>query len=123
MQPSCAVQFKSEGLWSKGYKALDGAMQEWAARLKLQQVRASTVSRLDFAFDFHLPLRDFAIEHFKSRAKKDVQWRNAGKLGEASFVTAIKDHYLTNPIARASEVMAELSANAAARGETAVAAE
>ncbi|MCP5073393.1 MAG: molybdopterin-dependent oxidoreductase, partial [Rhodobacteraceae bacterium] len=35
----------------------------------------------------------------------------------------VNDHYLTNPIARASEVMAELSANAAARNNTKVAAE
>ena len=46
-----------------------------------------------------------------------------GTLGEASFVNPIKDFYLTNPIARASQVMAELSANAAARANPAVAAE
>jgi NADH-quinone oxidoreductase subunit G len=45
------------------------------------------------------------------------------KLGEATFVPAIKDHYLTNPIARASAIMAELSANAAARANPKVAAE
>ena len=48
---------------------------------------------------------------------------STGKLGEASFVNPIKDFYLTNPIARASQVMAELSANAAARANPAVAAE
>jgi NADH-quinone oxidoreductase subunit G len=47
----------------------------------------------------------------------------AGKLGSATFRPAVKDFYLTNPIARASALMAELSANAKARGETAVAAE
>ncbi|MFQ5563044.1 MAG: hypothetical protein ACE5FO_05700 [Parvularculaceae bacterium] len=87
MQPSCAVQFKSVGLWSKGYQALDRTLKDWAARLKLQPVQPSTVSRLDYAFDFHLPHRDFALEHFKSRAKKDVQWRNAGKLETFSFGT------------------------------------
>ncbi len=67
-----------------------------------------------------------AVPHLKMIDQvPENEWTklDAGKLGEASFVTAIKDHYLTNPIARASEVMAELSANAAARGETAVAAE
>ncbi len=47
----------------------------------------------------------------------------AGALGKADFVPAIKDFYLTNPIARASQLMAELSANAAARGKEALAAE
>ncbi|WP_306045553.1 NADH-quinone oxidoreductase subunit NuoG [Nioella sp. MMSF_3534] len=42
---------------------------------------------------------------------------------EADFVPAVKDFYLTNPIARASAVMAELSAAAKARSEAAIAAE
>ncbi|NIY80302.1 NADH-quinone oxidoreductase subunit G [Celeribacter sp. HF31] len=44
-------------------------------------------------------------------------------LGKASFRNAVKDFYLTNPIARASVLMAELSAMAKARAETPVAAE
>jgi NADH-quinone oxidoreductase subunit G len=53
------------------------------------------------------------------------EWQavEAGGLGKADFVHAIKDFYLTNPIARASEVMAELSANAAARKSAPMAAE
>lgn len=44
-------------------------------------------------------------------------------MGDAHFVPAIRDHYLTNPIARASQVLAELSANVAARAAAPVAAE
>jgi NADH-quinone oxidoreductase subunit G len=44
-------------------------------------------------------------------------------LGKADFRNAIKDFYLTNPVARASAVMAELSAMAKARQTTAMAAE
>ena len=43
--------------------------------------------------------------------------------GKADFRTAIRDFYLTNPVARASELMAELSANARARAGSAMAAE
>jgi NADH-quinone oxidoreductase subunit G len=39
------------------------------------------------------------------------------------FVNAVKDFYLTNPIARASALMAELSASAKARREQQIAAE
>ncbi|TMM54942.1 NADH-quinone oxidoreductase subunit NuoG [Sulfitobacter sabulilitoris] len=46
-----------------------------------------------------------------------------GQLGTASFRPAITDFYLTNPIARASQLMAELSANAKARRSEALAAE
>ena len=45
------------------------------------------------------------------------------KLGKASFKAGSSEYYLTNPIARASAVMAELSANAKARQQDAVAAE
>jgi NADH-quinone oxidoreductase subunit G len=45
------------------------------------------------------------------------------KLGAGQIGHAITDFYLTNPIARASELMAELSANAKARAEQPVAAE
>ena len=47
----------------------------------------------------------------------------AGKLGNAPLQGAVADFYLTNPIARASSLMAELSALAAARGKAALAAE
>ncbi|MFU8882923.1 MAG: NADH-quinone oxidoreductase subunit NuoG [Rhodobacterales bacterium] len=47
----------------------------------------------------------------------------AADLGKADFRNAISDFYLTNPIARASQLMAELSAGAKARGQKALAAE
>ncbi len=46
-----------------------------------------------------------------------------GTLGKADFRLAIADFYLTNPIARASMLMAELSANAKARATRPLAAE
>ncbi len=46
-----------------------------------------------------------------------------GKLGKGVFESVVTDFYLTNPIARASELMAELSAMAAARAAQQVAAE
>jgi NADH-quinone oxidoreductase subunit G len=53
------------------------------------------------------------------------EWRPLPKarLGTGEFRLAIRDFYLTNPIARASELMAELSANARARAERPIAAE
>ncbi|MFN0116364.1 MAG: NADH-quinone oxidoreductase subunit NuoG [Paracoccaceae bacterium] len=47
----------------------------------------------------------------------------AGRLGSGSFRTAIGDFYLTNPVARASALMAELSATATARTDAPLAAE
>ena len=47
----------------------------------------------------------------------------SGALSPEPFVAAIEDFYLTNPIARASAVMAECSALARARTTAAAAAE
>ena len=44
-------------------------------------------------------------------------------LGAATFRNAVRDFYLTNPIARSSPLMGQLSAMAAARGVSALAAE
>ena len=53
----------------------------------------------------------------------DWQAVESGDTGDAAFRPAIADHYLTNPIARASVLMAELSANARARKSPPLAAE
>jgi NADH-quinone oxidoreductase subunit G len=55
--------------------------------------------------------------------ENDWQALPQGKLAQVAFKPAITDHYLTNPVARASSLMAELSAMAKARAETAMAAE
>ena len=56
-------------------------------------------------------------------AENDWQPVAQGSLGDSPFRHAIADFYLSNPIARASQLMAELSANAKARRETPLAAE
>ena len=52
-------------------------------------------------------------------------WRavSSEKMGQGDFGQAISDYYLSNPIARASTLMAELSANAKARKSAPLAAE
>ena len=54
-----------------------------------------------------------------------AEWKpvEAGEMGEGAFGSAIDDHYLTNPIARASATMAELSRLAAERASAKMAAE
>ncbi|WP_069299723.1 NADH-quinone oxidoreductase subunit NuoG [Neptunicoccus sediminis] len=55
--------------------------------------------------------------------ENDWQPVSGKALGTGALENAIKEHYQTNPIARASQVMAELSANAAARRAGKLAAE
>jgi len=56
-------------------------------------------------------------------AENEWQAESQGKMTEAPFKYAVSDFYLSNPIARASSLMAELSANAKARRTGALAAE
>ncbi len=46
-----------------------------------------------------------------------------GELGQGDFHATVADHYLVNPVCRASELMAELSARARARNQVPMAAE
>jgi NADH-quinone oxidoreductase subunit G len=80
-------------------------------------------------FDSLVRLRKQLVEAAPVLKQVDQVPQNAGdalpegKLGKADFRLAINDFYLSNPIARASELMAELSANAKARRDAPVAAE
>jgi NADH-quinone oxidoreductase subunit G len=67
-----------------------------------------------------------AVPHLaRSTRCRSTRWQAlpCGALGKADFVPAITDHYLVNPIARASTLMAELSAAAKARAAAPMAAE
>ena len=80
-------------------------------------------------FDSIAQLRTALVEAVPHLGDIDVvaenEWNaeKTGKLGKADFRNAVTDFYLTNPIARASELMAELSAGAKARRDGAMAAE
>jgi NADH-quinone oxidoreductase subunit G len=85
-----------------------GATQPWNTLAELRRAMVAEVP--------HLAMIDEVPEN-------EGEALPLGTLGEASFVQAVGDHYLTNPIARASSLMAELSAMAKARAETRIAAE
>jgi NADH-quinone oxidoreductase subunit G len=85
-----------------------GATQPWNSLAGLRQALIDEVPHL--AQIDEVPDNDWQVEP-------------AGALGSGKFRSGVGDHYLTNPIARSSQLMAELSANAKSRGETRVAAE
>ncbi|MGH1465257.1 MAG: NADH-quinone oxidoreductase subunit NuoG [Cognatishimia sp.] len=80
-------------------------------------------------FDSLAQLRTAMIADVPHLAKVDQVVENEWQplpvdtLGKADFRSGVADFYLTNPIARASQLMAELSAQAKARSETKIAAE
>jgi NADH-quinone oxidoreductase subunit G len=85
-----------------------GAQQPWDSLPQLRQALVKDVP--------HLAEIDTVPEN-------DWQALDAGKLGPGDFAYAISDFYLSNPIARASALMAELSETAKARRTQALAAE
>jgi NADH-quinone oxidoreductase subunit G len=100
------------------------AKENWAI---LRALSAELGAQLPY--DSIAQLRQMLVKEVPHLGKVDEVPENdwqplaRGPLGDAPFGQAVKDFYLTNPIARASKLMAELSANAKARGQKAMAAE
>ncbi|WP_339112190.1 NADH-quinone oxidoreductase subunit NuoG [Thioclava sp. GXIMD2076] len=84
------------------------AKQEWDTLAGLRRAMVAAVP--------HLARVDEVVE-------SDWTALEIRDMGKATFRPAFRDYYLTNPIARASVLMAELSANAKARATAPVAAE
>jgi NADH-quinone oxidoreductase subunit G len=100
------------------------AKENWAILRALSAQMGATLP-----FDSLAQLRRTIVEAHPHLGEVDELADNgwtplpAAPLGKADFRNAIADFYLTNPIARASQLMAELSAGAKARQQKAMAAE
>ena len=100
------------------------AKENWAILRALSAELAATLP-----FNSLAELRQSLLEAHPHLGQVDQisqsEWAplKAGSLGKVTFRSAISDFYLTNPIARASKLMAELSAGAEARAKAPVAAE
>ena len=100
------------------------ARENWAILRALSQKMDVTLN-----FDTLGQLREaLFIEHPHLKnidLPLENEWRNemVGELDKGDFTFAIKDYYLTNPIARASTLMSELSAQTKARKSSKIAAE
>ena len=100
------------------------AKENWAILRALSAELAATLP-----FNSLAELRQSLLEAHQHLGQVDQisqsEWAplKAGSLGKATFRSAISDFYLTNPIARASKLMEELSAGAEARAQAPVAAE
>jgi NADH-quinone oxidoreductase subunit G len=100
------------------------AKENWAILRALSAEMGATLP-----FDSLAALRRAMVQAVPHLAEVDEVPQNTwvipqgGDLGAGAFGNAISDFYLSNPIARASQLMAELSANAAARRAQPMAAE
>ncbi len=100
------------------------AKENWAILRALSAEMDATLP-----FDTLVQLRTALVEAVPHLAEIDEVAENdwhpveAGGLGQATFASAIRDFWLTNPIARASELMAEMSAREQARVAAGIAAQ
>ncbi len=100
------------------------AKENWAI---LRALSAELDAKLPY--DSLAQLRSALVAEVPHLARIDEVAANEGPaleveaMGKAAFLPAVKDFYLTNPIARSSQLMAELSAGAKARGAEKIAAE
>jgi hypothetical protein len=78
--PSFFVKYSSFALWCKGAQKMHERFLAWAQGLGFEVVRPEGVSRVDFAFDFHLPEINFDEDNFVSSADKDSQHRKNGQI-------------------------------------------
>ena len=85
--PSFFVKFLSEALWRDSALGLHQRFLAWAASVGLYPMREETLSRVDWAFDYYLPVIDFDADSFVSLSVKDAIHREERKAQTFSFGT------------------------------------
>lgn len=83
--PAFFVTFRSQALWEKSAWLLHEDFLSWASKAGLKSCGEESLSRVDFSFDYHLPIIDFCEDNFKSRSTKDSKHRDSGKTQTFTF--------------------------------------
>ena len=73
--PSFFVTYSSLALWHEGIESLHKRFLFWANGVGLEPIQPESISRADYAVDFHLPVMDFEADDFVTQAVKDSQHR------------------------------------------------
>jgi len=84
-RPSFFVSFRSQALWRESAHLLHVKFLQWAQSVGFVPYQPERVSRVDFAFDYSLPLIDFDADCFVTRMHKDSQHREHGHVQTFTF--------------------------------------
>lgn len=84
-KPNFYVTFRSQALWRESAWLLHERFLSWARSAGFTPYRPEALSRVDYCFDYHLPVVDFSGDDFVSRSTKDSQYREAKKVQTFSF--------------------------------------
>lgn len=77
--PNFYVAFKSQALWRESAFLLHEKFLEWAGSVGYSPYKPESISRVDYCFDYNLPMIDFTEDSFVSRSNKDSKHREDGK--------------------------------------------
>ena len=83
--PSFFVTYRSEALWRDSGQVLHERFLDWAQGLGYAEHKREGLSRVDFTFDYHLPVIDFDEESFVSLSATDSKHRRDRKLRGVAF--------------------------------------
>jgi len=83
--PNFFVTFRSEALWRDSASILNEKFLKWVGSVGYKLNGNERVSRVDFCFDYYLPVVDFDQDSFVSRSTKDSQYRENGQVQTFSF--------------------------------------
>ena len=83
--PSFCVTYRSQALWRDTAPALHQRFLDWAESLGFRHYEPEGLSRVDFTFDYHLPVVDFDEESFVSFSSLDSKHRRDRKLRGVAF--------------------------------------
>lgn len=84
-KPNFYVTFRSQALWRESAFLLHYRFLNWAASVGFRPYHDECLSRVDFSFDYFLPVIDFDEDSFVSRSSKDSQYREDGRVQTFSF--------------------------------------
>ncbi|HUW36284.1 MAG TPA: hypothetical protein VMV91_03040 [Rhodocyclaceae bacterium] len=84
-KPSFFVTFRSIALWHSGAQGLHDRFLSWARSVGLGSYLPERLSRVDFTFDYHLPVIDFDEDSFVTNFVKDNQHRKNRQVQTFSF--------------------------------------
>jgi len=93
-QPSFFVTYRSIALWHLGLNVLHERFLGWARSVGLEVMQPEVVSRMDYAFDYHLAELDFDEDNFVTGFIKDNQHRKnrtvqTFRLGQGDLVLRV----------------------------------
>ena len=78
-KPNFFVTFRSQALWRESVFLLHEKFLRWASSVGFAPYNDESLSRVDYSFDYHLPIIDFDENSFFSRSNKDNKHRENRK--------------------------------------------